>query len=164
MPVSELFRGHTRMRIIRDIAMGEWDIASIADREGIDVEDLRLFETHFASDISEVRLALAGQLAIESAGLWIAKRHNRIAEMQADFEDVSTALDQMRKNEYRPTDNEGSNLGSKRHRYLVKARLDILRSVADELSPRNQSTSGDPTDPNIVHYVIDAGPLKDALT
>ena len=164
MPVSELFRGHVRMRIIRDLAMGEWDIASIADRERVDVEDLRLFQSHFANDISEVRLALAGQLAIESAGLWIAKRHNRIAEMQVDFEDITAVLNDMRAQSYRPTDNEGANLGSKRHRYLVKTRLDILRSVADELSPRNQSTSGDPTDPNIVHYVIDAGPLKDALT
>lgn len=152
------------MRIIRDLALGEWDLPSIADREGVDVEDLRLFETTYANDIAEVRLALAGQLAIESAGLWISKRQNRIAEMQSDFEDVTRVLDEMRRHEYYPTDNEGSNMGSKRHRYLIKARLDILRSVAEEMSPRNQSTSGDPTDPNIVHYVIDAGPLKDALT
>lgn len=152
------------MRIIRDLALGEWDLASIADREGVDVEDLRLFETTYANDIAEVRLALAGQLAIESAGLWISKRQNRIAEMQSDFEDVTRVLDEMRRQEYYPTDNEGSNMGSKRHRYLIKARLDILRCVAEEMSPRNQSTSGDPTDPNIVHYVIDAGPLKDALT
>lgn len=163
MPISELYRGRVRLRLIRDLAMGEWDVASIADREGCDVSDIVEFQTSFAEDIQEVRLALAGQLAIESAGLWITRKQHRIAEMQSDFEDMGQVLDQMRAGTYRPTDNDGSNLGSRRHRHLIKSRLDILAAVADELSPRN-TTTGDPMDPNVVHYVIDAGPLKDALT
>lgn len=144
--------------------MGEWSNASIAQRMGVDVADIVAFAEHYANDIAEVRQALAGQLAVEAAGLWISKKQNRIAELQADFEELNDVLKQMRDGSYRPTDNDGTNLGSRRHRGIIKSKMDLLRAVADELSPRGAgSGAGAADDPNVVHYVIDAGDVGEAL-
>lgn len=144
--------------------MGEWSNASIAKRLGVDTSDIIAFEEKYAQDIAEVRQALAGQLAIEAAGLWITKKQNRISELQADFDELNDVLAQMRDGTYRPTDNDGTNLGSRRHRGILKSKMDLLKAVADELSPRGAGSGvGAADDPNVVHYVIDAGDLGEAL-
>jgi hypothetical protein len=144
--------------------MGEWSPASIAKRLGVDTADITKFAETYAKDIDEVRQALAGQLAIEAAGLWITKKQNRLAELQADFDECNDVLAQMRTGSYRPTDNDGTNLGSRRHRAILKTKMDLLRTVADELSPRGAAAGvGSPDDPNVVHYVIDAGEATEAL-
>lgn len=143
--------------------MGEWSPASIAQRLGVDTADIVTFQETYAKDIDEVRQALAGQLAIEAAGLWITKKQNRIAELQADFDELNDTLAQMRQGTYRPTDNDGTNMGSRRHRAILKSKMDILQRVAEELSPRNASGVGAPDDPNVVHYVIDVGDIGEAL-
>jgi hypothetical protein len=144
--------------------MGEWSNVSIARRIGVDPEDILAFEEKYSQDIAEVRQSLAGQMAIEAAGLWISKKQNRIAELQSDFEELNDVLAQMRDGTYRPTDNDGTNLGSRRHRGILKSRIDILRAVADELSPRGAASGvGAADDPNVVHYVIDAGDVGEAL-
>lgn len=163
-PVSTLYRGRLRLELIRELAMGEWSNASIAQRIGVDTSDIVAFAEHYANDIAEVRQALAGQLAIEAAGLWISKKQNRIAELQADFDELGDVIAEMRAGTYKPTDNDGTNLGSRRHRALIKSRMDLLAAVADELSPRGAGTgAGSAADPNIVHYVIDAGDIGEAL-
>jgi hypothetical protein len=163
-PVTILNRGRLRLELIRDLAMGEWSHASIAKRLGVDTADITDFAEKYVQDISEVRSALAGQLAIEAAGLWISKKQNRIAELQADFDELNDVLVSMRAGTYRPTDNDGTNLGSRRHRGILKSKMDLLRAVADELSPRGAgATAGSPDDPNIVHYIIEAGDVTEAL-
>lgn len=162
--MSTLYRGRLRLELIRQLAMGEWSNASIAKQMGVDASDINAFAEFYAKDIAEVVQSLAGQLAIETAGLWISKKQNRIAELQADFEELGTVIADMRDGRYRPTDNDGTNLGSRRHRALIKSRMDLLAAVADELSPRGAgSGAGSGADPNIVHYVIDAGDLGEAL-
>lgn len=157
-------RGRLRLELIRDLAIGEWSHASLAKRLGVDVQDVDDFAEKYASDIAEVTQALAGQLAIEAAGLWITRKQNRIAELQADFDELNGVLDSMRAGTYRPTDNDGTNLGSRRHRGILKSKMDLLRAVAEELSPRGAGASaGSADDPNIVHYVIDAGDIGEAL-
>lgn len=159
-----LYRGRTRLELVRDLAMGEWSPASLAKRLGVDTADVEEFADKYATDIAEVRQALAGQLAIEAAGLWISKKQNRIAELQADFDELNEVLGQMRNGTYRPTDNDGTNLGSRRHRGILKSKMDLLRAVAEELSPRGAgATAGSPDDPNIVHYIIEAGDVTEAL-
>jgi hypothetical protein len=163
-PVTELFRGKQRLQLIRDLAMGEWTVASIAKQYKVDTRDIVEFQDTFAHEISEVSAALAGQLAIDSAGLWISKRQNRLAELQADFEEIEGVIQKMRDDDYYATDNDGSNLGSRRHRFLVKAKIDILKAAAEELSPRNTGQYGAADDPNVVHYVIETGGATEALT
>src|SRR5579859_806790 len=153
LPVTQLFRGKHRLQLIRDLAMGEWTVASLAKEYCVDSRDIADFEQQFAKEISEVRAALSGQLAIETAGLWISKRQNRLAEIQADFEEIEGVIDTIRKGEYYATDNDGSNLGSRRHRFLVKAKIELLKAAAEELSPRNTGLTGATDDPNVVHYV-----------
>jgi hypothetical protein len=144
--------------------MGEWSNASIARRLGVDPADIEDFSKKYERDISEVRQALAGQLAIEAAGLWITKKQNRLAELQADFDELNEVLVSMRLGTYRPTDNDGTNLGSRRHRGILKSKMDLLAAVANELSPRGAAAGvGSPDDPNVVHYVIDAGDVSEAL-
>lgn len=163
-PVMTLYRGRLRLELIRDLALGEWSPASLAQRLGIDTADIMDFADKYAQEISEVSAAMAGQLAIEAAGLWITKKQNRIAELQADFDELNDVLGQMRSGQYKPTDNDGTNLGSRRHRAILKSKMDILHAVAEELSPRGAAASGSSDDPNVVHYVIDAGDMKEALT
>lgn len=163
MPVTVLNRGRLRLELIRDLALGEWSHASLAQRLGVDTVDIMDFAERYASDIAEVTQALAGQLAIESAGMWITRKQNRIAELQADFDELNDVLDSMRLGTYRPTDNDGTNLGSRRHRGILKSKMDILKAVSEELSPRGAATTGAGDDPNIVHYVIDAGDMNEAL-
>jgi len=144
--------------------MGEWTHASIARRLGVDTKDITDFAEKYAQDIAEVTQALAGQMAIEAAGLWIAKKQNRLAELQSDVEELNEVIALMRKGKYRPTDNDGTNLGSRRHRGILKSKIDLLRAVDDELSPRGAGTGGGSADdPNIVHYVIDAGDISEAI-
>lgn len=163
-PIVTLYRGRLRLELIRELAMGEWSVASIARRIGVDVSDVTDFEEEYRSDIAEVRQALAGQLAIEAAGLWISKKHNRIAELQADFDELNDVLKEMRSGTYKPTDNDGTNLGSRRHRGILKSKMDILKAVSEELSPRSSSSNaGSPDDPNVVRYVIDAGEIAESL-
>lgn len=163
-PISTLYRGRLRLELIRQLAMGEWSNASIAKQIGVDAKDINDFAEHFEQDIAEVRQALAGQLAIEAAGLWISKKQNRIAELQADVDELNEVLATMREGNYIPTDNDGTNLGSRRHRAIIKSKMDLLAAVADELSPRGAGTgAGSAADPNIVHYVIDAGDIGEAL-
>lgn len=164
VPVSALYRGRLRLDLIRKLAMGEWSNASIAKQMGVDPGDINDFAEFYAQDIAEVRQALAGQLAIEAAGLWISKKQNRIAELQADVDELNEVLAEMRDGTYKPTDNDGTNLGSRRHRAIIKSKMDLLAAVADELSPRGAGTgAGSAADPNIVHYVIDAGDIGEAL-
>lgn len=162
--MAELFRGKHRLQLIRDLAMGEWSTASLAKEYGVDNADIVAFQERFSKEIAEVTAALSGQLAIETAGLWISKRQNRLAELQADFEEIEGVIDDMRKGDYHATDNDGSNLGSRRHRFLVKAKIDIMKAAAEELSPRNTGLTGAGDDPHVVHYVIEAGVATEALT
>lgn len=161
-PITALTRGRMRLELIRDLALGEWSPASIAKRLGVDTEDIVEFAEKYANDVAEVRQAMAGQLAIEVSGLWIGKKQNRIAELQADFEELNEVLDEMRNGKYHPTDNDGTNLGSRRHRGILKSKMDILHAVSEELSPRGTNNNS-PEDPNIVHYVINAGDATEAL-
>jgi hypothetical protein len=168
---SVLTRGRARMALLRDLAMGEWDDESIAASANTTISFIREFRLMYEDEISEVRAALAGQLAIESAGLWISKRQNRLAEMQTDFEDIDLVIEVMRRNtrDHLTDTVDGSDsmargdafdanmlLGSRRHQNLLRSKLAILRAAADELSPRNNSKEAEQDASNTIRYVIES--------
>jgi hypothetical protein len=176
---SQLYRGRARMALIRDLAMGEWTSRSIADSVGVPVEIIEDFKETYEHEISEVRAALAGQLAIESAGLWISKRQNRISELQSDFEDIDLVIEVMRKNTKQKLEEEailsGSDsmvkgdvfdtdllLGSRRHQNLLRAKIAVLRAVADEYAPNKQKKDAEQEDKSI-RYVIEQDTGDDIL-
>ena len=151
-------RGRTRLALIRDLAMGEWDPKTLADHLGVKAADIRAFADAHATEIAEVSAALAGKLAIETAGHWITKRQNRIAEMQSDFEDYDAVLVHLREKGVA----DGSGLGSRRHATTTRARLALLGAVADELEPRRgQPTLQDGTKPT--RYIIEGLDPKNLL-
>lgn len=168
LSVSEMYRGHARLALIRDLALGEFSHAEIAKSIGpaIQVADVDDFARDFAFEITEVRAQLAGQVKDECAGLWIAKRANRVAELQDSYDDCRIVVDQMRGNNI-----PGQDIGSKRHQNLLRAQLNILKAVAEELEPRRSGpgrpggSGEDEDDRNIVHYIIEAPPqTTEALT
>lgn len=169
LDAKEIYRGRARLALIRDLAMGEWSDASIAQSIGVPMDVVVDFRLTFEMEIQEVSAALAGQLAIESAGMWISKRQNRIAELQEDYEDIDLVLGVMRENTKASflRDIDGSDnmargdaldanllLGSRRHQNLLRSKIAILKAVADELSPRNKD-AGEKDESNQIRYVIE---------
>lgn len=165
----EIYRGRTRLALIRDLAMGEWSDSAIAQSIGVPLDIVTDFRQTYEHEIQEVSSALAGQLAIESAGMWISKRQNRIAELQEDFEDIDLVLAVMRENTKIMLHNgiDGSDsqmrgdafdtnllLGSRRHQNLLRSKIAILKAVADELAPRNRDDSAE-DNTNTIRYVIE---------
>jgi hypothetical protein len=155
------YRGRIRLALIRDLAMGEWSHKELAVQMGTSAADITVFAHNFSDEISEVRAALAGRLAIETSGAWIAKKQDRLAEMQALYEDNDLVIAGMRSPDARP----GNDLGSKRHFNLARLQLSILRAAAEEVESRafiltQPRTDDEPT----TTYVIEAGAHHDNLT
>jgi hypothetical protein len=164
------YRGRARLALIRDLAMGEWSSRELADACGTDIADITRFAETFADEVTEVRAALAGRLAIETSGLWVTKKQNRLAEYQADIEDLDLVLRAMRAQAEPGSEDTGDiilgGLGSRRHHSLIKSKLALFKAVADEIEPRgrNITATRDEEDSNVVRYVIEAGSHRDSLT
>jgi hypothetical protein len=107
------------------------------------------FAAQHEEDILEVRAALAGRLALETAGLWISKKQNRLAEYQSDVEDLNQFIAELR---------ERNACGSAPHREALKTKVVMLKAVADELTPRGalavRAAKGE-DESNVVRYVIE---------
>lgn len=147
--LSDIYRGWPKLGLIRDLAFGEFSHAQIAQDLGCKTSDVAEFASQHEDEILEVRSALAGKLAIETAGLWIAKRQNRLAEYQADVEDLNQYIAELR---------ERGALGTVPHREALKSKVVMLKAVADELTPRGalavRAAKGE-DDKNVVRYVIE---------
>jgi hypothetical protein len=145
--LSDLYRGWSRLGLIRDLAFGEFSPAELAADIGCTVQDVLEFQDTHQDEIAETRAALAGHLAIETAGLWVAKKQNRLAELQSDLEDLGDAVDEIR---------DLGKLGGQQHRDVVKTRVTLLKAVADELSPKSTGIKPRAEEPgNVVRYVIE---------
>ena len=94
--LSDIYRGYPRLALIRDLAFGEYSYSEIAKTMGCTAGDISLFAQEHVQEIAEVRVALAGKLAIESAGLWVSKKQNRLAELQSDIEDLKDYIEDLR--------------------------------------------------------------------
>lgn len=143
--VGQLYRGRVRLALLRDLALGEWTYAEIAHQLKVPVKDISQFAEEHKVEIAEVRGALAGELAEETAGLWIAKKQNRIAELQAEYEDVDEALDTY-----------GRNRWSTHHKDMHRAKLSILRAVAEELGALPARSDAPQRQGDTVHYIIES--------
>lgn len=90
--LEDLCQGRTRLALCRDMALNELSDRELALRIGVDLPTIKAFRALYSDEISQVSAALAGQLALETAGLWIAQRQNRIAEYQSDVELINQAM------------------------------------------------------------------------
>ena len=150
------FRGYQALQLCYDIAQEDWSFTELSEATGLSVSDIRQFAEEHSREIEECRKSLLNQVAREVAGLWITDKANRIAELQAMYDDAQAIHNAL--NSPQPT-------WSKSHKDIIKARLDILRHVADELGAMPQRAAQPARTGSTVHYVIetDAGDLE-ALT
>lgn len=150
------FRGYQALQLMYDIAQADWSFRELSDATGLSVADIQQFADEHAREIEECRKSLLNQLARETAGLWITDKASRIAELQTMYEDARGIHDAL---------NSPAPSWSRSHKDIIKARLDILRHVADELGAMPQRAAQPARTGTTVHYVIetDAGDLE-ALT
>lgn len=82
---GHLDRGWVKHRLIRDYALGEKTGAQLAKEYGVSQTSMSLFKKRHAMDIEEVR----NNLADEYAGVWVAKKIERIREYQEAAEKMA---------------------------------------------------------------------------
>lgn len=145
--VTDMYRGRAMLTLLKDLALGEWSYRELAELIGVTTADIAEFADLHRDEIAEVKLSLTNQLAAETAGLWIARKQNRIAEIQGDVEDIEDFLAQMR---------QKGVLWSRSHRDAYKLRLDAFRQVAEELGAFPQRTAAPVRQGSTVHYVIES--------
>jgi hypothetical protein len=145
LPVD--IRGRQKLALIRDLAMGEWEPTSLAPLYGLTAIQVRVFQERHQEEIQEVAHALEGTLDITTAGMWISRKQNRLAEYQQAIDDIDAQLNEWRE----------QGLGwSRAHRDLYRARLDLYRQAADELGAYPQRTAPPARQGLGVQYVIDS--------
>lgn len=82
---GHLERGWVRHRLIRELALGEKRNMDLAAEYGVSSTSISNFKKRYAFEIEEVR----NNLADEYAGLWVARKRERIAELQQAAEKMA---------------------------------------------------------------------------
>ena len=110
-----LSRGWAKAKLIRELAQMEKTQVTLAEEYGVAQSSISEFAQRNATEISAARADIENQFA----SAWIADKMARIAEYQAEVEDINAA----RSNGiHKILDVE-----------MIKAKMTILRAVADEL-------------------------------
>lgn len=86
-----LSRGHIKIDLIRKLATMEHTDTELAEQYGVAIRSIGRFRERNIDEIVAVR----GQLHDQFAGLWVVDKARRVAELQADIEQLSelAALD-----------------------------------------------------------------------
>lgn len=125
---NHLERGWVKHRLVRDMAIGEKTRAQLAEQYGVSLTSVTSFRKRHQLEIEEVR----NNLADEYAGLWVAKKMQRIAEYQQ-------AAEKMAKNE------------SPRNQEVL---VSILKAVAEELGQLPARTQVNVSTEQTVYQVV----------
>ncbi len=144
--IRAAYRGRKRDALLLELAMEAESLDELARREGVEARDLGAFAEEYALEIVAIREAMVDRATIDTAGLWIAAKRARIAEYQADVEDIDATLAEYRQ------------LGvpwSRSHRDMERIKLDLFRQVADELGAYPQRQAAPSRQGSTVHYVIE---------
>lgn len=155
--LEDLCRGRTRLALIRDMALNELSDRELALQIGADLPTVKAFRALYATEISEVISELAGRLAGETAGLWIAKKKNRVAEIQSDVEQLNAAMKWF---EYDDEGNLAPHLmATREYDRLLRAKHFALSQVASEYSA-NEKRVGDQNAPP-TRYILEIEGFSD---
>lgn len=133
-------RGHLRLRLIRELAMGVATQAELATRFGVDQNTVRTFRERNEEDIQDVRKALMDEVVSETAGLWIADKSARVAEYQDDVERINELLE--------------SGLSEGLVPRFLNSKHAALKAVAEELAQLPTRTSAAQIDENVFHCTV----------
>ena len=134
-------RGRQRLRLIQELALGARSQVELAEQFGVRQPTISDFRRQYADRIDTARARIEDELA----GLWIYEKANRLAEYEADVEQINERLEQD------PLPDDYVKL------YAAKSRA--LRNAAEELgqlAPRSVNLT------SRVHYTIE-GVDMDAL-
>lgn len=96
---------------MRSLAEGTTTQAALAKKYGVTPMAITQFKHRHANQIEEIRQNLEDEMA----GLWIAKKFNRIAEYQEDLEDINENPERYNSPEFR------------------RIKTNVLKAVAEEL-------------------------------
>jgi transcriptional regulator with XRE-family HTH domain len=81
---QQAIRGYRLHNLLRDLALKELTAAQLADKYGVSTATIDNYRKRFAIEVREIQEHFEDDLA----GLWIAKKRNRIAEYQKKYEDL----------------------------------------------------------------------------
>lgn len=159
--LEDLCWGRTRLTLIRDMALNELSDRELALQIGCDLNTIKAFRSLYQTEISEVMAAMAGKLAMETAGLWVAKKANRVAEIQSDIETLTAAM------KYFEYDDDGNPapmlVATREHDRLLRAKHFAMAQVAGEYAAADK-LSGDASAPP-TRYVLEMDDdIREALS
>jgi hypothetical protein len=107
-------RGHVRLQLIRELALGVHSERELAAMFHVSGPAIHQFKVSHAEAIESARLDIENEFSV----LWIANKAARLAELQDDVERINDALDKIAP-EQRPR--------------LYAAKRAALRNAAEEL-------------------------------
>lgn len=125
---GHLERGWVKHRLIRDFALGEKTGVELAEQYGCSVTSISLFKKRHSFEIEEVR----NNLADEYAGVWVAKKLDRIRQYQDAAEKMASG--------HSPRNAE----------VLVT----ILKAVAEELGQLPARTQVNVSQENVTYEIV----------
>jgi hypothetical protein len=125
---GHLERGWVKHRLIRDFALGEKSGRELAEQYGCSVTSISAFKKRHSMEIEEVRNNLADQYA----GVWVAKKIERIREYQNAAEKMASG--------HSPRNQE----------VLVS----ILKAVAEELGDLPARTQVNISQENVTYEIV----------
>lgn len=115
MPLrGTVLRGPVKVRLIHDLALDAWTERLLAEQYGVSQPTVHEFKERHAYQIAAAREDIENHLA----GLWIADKLNRLAELEDDVERINEVL-------------ESTKPADRPRLYLAKHRA--LRNAAEEL-------------------------------
>lgn len=129
---GHLERGWVRHRLIRDFALAEKTGRELAEQYGCSYTSISQFKKRHAMEIEEVR----NNLADEYAGVWVARKLDRIREYQQAAEKMA----------------EGR---SPRNAEVL---VTILRAVAEELGQLPARTQVNVSQENVTYEIVGISP------
>jgi hypothetical protein len=124
------------MELLRELAMGAASRQELAEKYEVDGTRIYQISRECASEIDAIRADLMAKLHVETTGLWIASKINRVAEYQQDVDDINRLLDIAYDDK------------------LVRTKHNALRSVAEELAQLPTRTSTQVGEETVVAYTI----------
>jgi len=162
VPASPVIRGHEFIQLCRDIAIGEKTDAQLKRAYSLSPAQIQQFAFDNADGIAEIANAIKRSTDIAMSGLWVTKKQARMAELEADIDDINNAIKELRGDD--GTVPWQIVLG-KEFQNTIRTKQALLRTVADEIDgPRRQVLIPE-DERKIVRYVIDGvDNISDQLT
>lgn len=125
---NHLERGWVKHRLVRDMAIGEKSQRVLAEQYGVSQTSISAFKKRHNLEIEEVR----NNMADEYAGLWVARKMERIAEYQQAAEKMAVGA-------------------SPRNQEVL---VSILKAVAEELGQLPTRTQVNVSNEQTVYQVV----------